>query len=150
MFGLSGMLFILLLSIAAFAFLFENVSSSLDYRDMQARSYYASMQILSRGDPPAWASLNSSQINNYGLVREAGVLDQAKIGALSSEILSNYSLVAARLGISKYNYSIQIIDFYNGSILYSMGYANSSRVISQSEMSYLNGSFVLVQLKVAK
>ena len=150
MIGLTGMVFLLLFSMAAFSFLFGKVSSSMDYKDMEARSHYAMGQLLSRGDPQGWNALNLSQVNNFGISSEDGILSRDKILSLNSTIASNYSFVAARLGISKYNYSIQISNFYSGVALYYMGNANTSRVISQSQMSTLDGSLVLVQLRVAQ
>lgn len=149
-FGLAGMGLILLMSFALFSSIFGSVVSSLDGREQAIKSHYAMEQLLSPGEPANWQVLNASDAGNYGLEKEPSVLDPAKIIALNSTIAANYTLVQERLGLSKYNFSIRISDLGGGSVLYSMGNAGEGNVISVAEVSSLNNTLVMVQLRVAK
>ncbi len=142
--GLGGLILIVLLSLVLFSSLYDRMSLTMDKKAQELASFYAMEQLMGAGEPANWQY--SSAVRNYGLAREPGVLDISKISALIS---ANHSLVAERLGLSKYNFSVEILDFYNNSVLYSTGSANSSNMVSVQRVSSLNGSLVLVRLKVA-
>ncbi len=148
MVGLAGIIMVFMLSAALFSTLYGKISSSMGKKEMEISSYYALEQLLSDGDPANWHTL--STFNNFGLEKGIGVLDADKVAALNSSIAANYSFVKERLGISKYNFSVEVMDYYNRSHIHSMGSANSSDVISMQRISTLNNSLVIVQFKVAK
>lgn len=148
--GLAGFMLIFIMSFSLLSTMYQKIPESMDKKTMEITSYYAFEQLLSPGDPANWYSV--PVFNNFGLEKEAGVLDESKIIAFNLSVAANYSFVKERLGIPAYNFSIEIFDFYNRSTLYSMGteYTNSSGVLSAQRISTLNNSLVLVQLRVAK
>ncbi len=146
LFGITGMLAALILSLALFSLFYEGVALSIEKKDMETKAYYAMEELLSRGEPANWHTLNESAVNNYGMEYEMGVLDENKVSALMA---TNYSLVKDRLGISKYNFSITILNS-NSEPVYSFG-ANSTgqnTTLTIERLSTLNNSLALVRLKV--
>lgn len=147
--ALAGLTLVVMIALTLFSFLYTNIFGSLEKNEMELKSYQAFEQLLSRGEPANWQTLNLSEIMNFGIEKENSVLDESKILALNSTLASNASLVKDRLGISKYNFSLEISDFYTAAQLYSIGSASSNKTISMQYISTLNGSLVLVRMKVA-
>lgn len=148
--ALSGMTLALLLSLGLFSTLYDGIASSQDTGDMEIKSFYALEQLLSPGDPPVWQYLPLNETSNFGIESESGVLDGSKIAALSSLIASNYSMVQERLGLSRYNFSLEILDYYNGSSIYALGNVNVTGNLRMQRVSALNGSLVRVRMVVSK
>lgn len=147
--ALSGMTLALLLGLALFSTLYGGIASSQDASDMEIKSFYALEQLLSPGDPPVWQYLPLNETNNFGIETEAAVLDTSKIAALSSLMNSNYSVVQERLGLSRYNFSLEISDYYNGSSIYSLGNVNATGNLRMQRISTLNGALVRVRMVVS-
>lgn len=143
--AISGLMIIVTLSFVLFAFVYNNIIESIQEREMQISTYYAFEQLLNSGNPVNW---HFSFIDNYGLERQSSVLDNSKLIAFSTE---NYTLIKEKLGISKYNFSLNIYNYYNQTPLYSFGSANnSSTIITMQRIAILNDSLVLVKFQVAK
>lgn len=150
MLAIGGLLLIITLSLATFAAMYEKMSASVARKDMELRAYYAFGQLLSPGNPPNWQEAAPGAATNFGLEAENSVLDSGKLDAFNSTMASNYSLARDRLGLSAYNFSVTVSNYYNSSRMYLMGATNPSDSVTMSYVSTLNGSLVLVRMMVSR
>ncbi|VVB98061.1 Uncharacterised protein [uncultured archaeon] len=150
MVALAGLALVTITALALFATLYGNVSSSADRKDMEIKSYYALEELLTRGTPANWQTLGQDSIDNYGLAREDAVLDPDKLAAFNATMAANSTIVRERLGLSKYNFSIKVSDYYSRAPIYGVGSVNESSAAGLERVSTLNGSLVLVQFRVSK
>ncbi len=150
MFGMAGMALVLVLSFALFSTLFGSVASSLDSKGMDAHSLAAMDELMGKGEPADWQFRNLSSVSNWGIASQDGVLERSKLAALNSTLASNYTLVRERIGLSRYDFSLEVSDFYNGTLFYSMGAGpgNSTHTISIAEPAAMDGALVMVRLRV--
>ncbi|MEW6528860.1 MAG: hypothetical protein AB1391_03155 [Candidatus Micrarchaeota archaeon] len=148
--GMIGLMIIILTGFILFSMAYSNISTFQKEKNIELRSFYATEQLLSAGDPHNWNFLSLEEVNNFGMAEQNGVLDIRKITALNSSFVQNYSFVVNRLGLSEHNISIVISDYYTNLPIYSIGSANSTNLLSFQRISTINNSPVIVYIRVSR
>ncbi len=149
-FGTIGLILIILIGFILFPLIYSGVSLFLEEKNIELKSFYAIEQLLSSGSPSNWNFLSLDKVNNFGIEEQSGVLDVNKIIAFNSSVVNNYSFVTNLLGLSLYNFSIVISDYYTNIPIYSIGLVNSTNSLSLQRVSSINNSLVIVRMRVSK
>jgi hypothetical protein len=144
------LMFLLLVVIFTWNFIVIRWNNAEHYSELYATAVFLGERIVnSPGVPESWENLpngNESGIVSLGLVDERNVLNNAKLARLSN-LSGNYTLMKQKLGVTRYNFYVNISS--SNSTYYFFGVGNPGNESAELDrLALLNGSMVLVHIGV--
>lgn len=124
----------------------STVGTELDQFQMQMQAKQSLNVLLNTsGDPTNWESVNPSLINLIGISDSKEVISNKKI---NSFIKLPYLVSQEKMGLTKYDFNLELFSNETAILSYGMPIDNNSKVVELKRFVVYNGGEALVVFKV--